>query len=210
MTIHFCLQTPSIVHRCFDGFPAIVVKILRVSFFDCRAALAAINDGSIADIEEFLEDHREILDDSVYSKQFPFKFLPGHKAIILAIPKRMIESPTRTIARYDTDCKRFKTKFLSNKEIDAEIGQLLKRLLEYSQRIGLSIQLTRADVHDFQQTCDRYICRVTCTLCGKTISCFKKNYWIAVNIVAHLKQHANYNYNHQIEMIKVENEVYKE
>lgn len=90
IVFYFHSQGPIVVQKCFEGMPKILIKILRASCYDSKVALNTLNADSIPDIEEFVEEHREhILEDSVYAKSYPFVLLPGHKAIILAIPKRL-------------------------------------------------------------------------------------------------------------------------
>lgn len=66
--------------------PEIIVHILRKSGFDCRTTLAHINLETIAEIEEFANENREILNGSRYENMVPFKFVPGHRIILRNFP----------------------------------------------------------------------------------------------------------------------------
>lgn len=180
------------VQKVFHGVPDIVVKILRASGFDSKAALTILNHESLVDIEEYVEENRALVFNSIYSDKHPFKFFPGHKAIVLDMPRRLEQCAVSSTSS-STEMRK---KPLTSAEIDQEIDLLLKKLQNYIDTLHLSIQLTRSDIHDFVQASDRYKCRFTCQLCGTVISCFKANYWIAVNVLAHFKRHKG---NYEIE-----------
>lgn len=192
------------------GVPEIVVNILRASGFDSKAALEIITRETIADIEEYVEEHRELLRNSVYRDQIPFKLYPGHKAIILGMPKRIEQCVRLNNAIAQTPpVKRRKMQTLNSAEIEKEIELLLKKLQNYSDTLGLAVQFERSDISDFVQASDRFRCRFKCRLCTTVISCFKLNYWMASNALAHLKRHrSNYEIDtdgqHHVEKVEVD------
>lgn len=73
-------------------FPAFLKHILIESAFDSAAALKTIKKPTIGDIEQFVSKRLILLKKTVYIdetgnlKKNPFKFLPGHEALILNLP----------------------------------------------------------------------------------------------------------------------------
>lgn len=73
-------------------FPIFLKNILIESAFDSAAALKTIKKESIAEIEQFVSTRLDLLkkteyiDESGKLKSSPFKFLPGHAALISNLP----------------------------------------------------------------------------------------------------------------------------
>lgn len=66
--------------------PAFLKKMIIASGYDCELALRILSPNDIAVIEEFIQTKRELLLGTRYESMATFKFLPGHKQIILNIP----------------------------------------------------------------------------------------------------------------------------
>lgn len=79
----------SIVDTINAELPDCIHKILKETGFDSEDALLELNDISISIIEEFVQQDRIILKESIYENREPFKFLPGHRVLLLAIPKKI-------------------------------------------------------------------------------------------------------------------------
>lgn len=87
----FCLQSEKNVFSQFESWtgiklPVVLIKVLEQCGFDFCQTLKCIEQNSIHEIEEFLNEdlgkHREILRGSVYEHKSVFKLLPGHRALI--------------------------------------------------------------------------------------------------------------------------------
>lgn len=75
--------------------PVVLTKILDQCGFDCVQTLKCLDQNSINEIEQFLnedlEKHRDFLHGSVYEQKSVFKLLPGHRALILKLPSLIDE-----------------------------------------------------------------------------------------------------------------------
>lgn len=69
--------------------PGCIEKILNDTGFDSEIALLELNEVNILNIEEFVQKNPVILKETIYENRIPFKFLPGHRALLLAIPNRL-------------------------------------------------------------------------------------------------------------------------
>lgn len=73
--------------------PKFLKSILITSGYDCKSALQVLDEQSIIDIEEFVQTNRgkfaEILKDTKYENITLFKFRPGHRKLIINLPKHL-------------------------------------------------------------------------------------------------------------------------
>lgn len=67
--------------------PVILKRILLSSGYDCQLALMKLNLEEMAAIEDYVQTKRELFLGTPYETMATFKFLPGHKQIILDIPR---------------------------------------------------------------------------------------------------------------------------
>lgn len=76
-------------------YPKFIKDILTEAAFDTPAALKAINENSIGQIETFVSNRLHLLENTEYVssrgllKESPFKFKLGHEALILNFPKEV-------------------------------------------------------------------------------------------------------------------------
>lgn len=75
-----------------EQFPKCVKNILILAGFESVASLHNITDSIIKDIEKYVNTKPEVLKNidccfaDTYQNMRQFEFVPGHKAVILAIP----------------------------------------------------------------------------------------------------------------------------
>lgn len=68
-------------------YPAFLKKILINSGFDCESSLLLLNEEVIKNLESEVNLKKELLKNTVYdSKDGDFKFLIGHRQLLLNIP----------------------------------------------------------------------------------------------------------------------------
>lgn len=73
-------------------YPVFLKNILIETAFDTAAALKAIKQSTIENIEQFVSNRLDLLANTNYIdetgnlRKTPFKFLPGHEALILSLP----------------------------------------------------------------------------------------------------------------------------
>lgn len=79
-----------------SNIPKCIKTILISSGFDCEIALKGLNSDCIVEIESHIQNDRHILLDTPYQNIENFKFLPGHRTIILSIPAYLEELKVKT------------------------------------------------------------------------------------------------------------------
>lgn len=61
--------------------------------FDCESTLSLLNEDAIDKIEKEVDIKKELIKNTIYEKkEGNFKFLIGHKQLILAIPETLAET----------------------------------------------------------------------------------------------------------------------
>lgn len=72
-----------------EKVPLDVVQILEFSGFDTTISLSNIDEKTIAEIEQYLNDNLHVLKNTIYADDKSFKFKPGHKHFILQLSNRI-------------------------------------------------------------------------------------------------------------------------
>lgn len=79
-----------------DKFPPCVKKILNFSAYDSFSVLKELNEQKILEIEQYISDCGQTILNELncchsqkYRNQQQFKFLPGHRAILLSLPGKI-------------------------------------------------------------------------------------------------------------------------
>lgn len=72
-----------------EKIPNDINKILSACGFDSESSFWSITQGTIDDIEEFVNEDLSILANTSYEGVHNFKLKPGHKSFILNIPNRI-------------------------------------------------------------------------------------------------------------------------
>lgn len=163
--------------------PAFIVDVLKYSGFDTKIALANINSEDINAIEKFIDENStkfvESFKNSVYENIKPFKFIPGHRALILNIPivlkeHEVLKKPKST------------RKELSENELKE---LLISKIQNYEQKYHYEFKLTIDDIKSFETVNGEYKCYVNCKFCAKSFLCTFKMHWMTSNLFKHLKTH---------------------
>lgn len=162
--------------------------------FDTEQALENLNSEDLINIENYIEESRDLLAGTIYENKTPFRFFPGHRALLLNIPKKIAEK------KLEKKEKKSKSDGLNNTLdiglIDDEQKQkykteLIAKLTNYCTKIGLYLNLETKDISNFVSHKDRIKCFVQCPHCTvkKTFTCFKEKYWAYSTFSSHLKKH---------------------
>lgn len=174
----------------FNGIeiPKCIKEILQFAAYDTAASLALITDTHVQEIEKFInESDKHVINQlsccysSVYQGMGHFKFLPGHKCTILAIPSQ--------IARMKNNKPNRTQRLLEFKKLltKAELADLLlKRLNQYFKKSDATNMISFSEAHLGEITilitenAMTAKCQVSCVL------------WNISNIVRHVKQHRSH------------------
>lgn len=170
--------------------PKIVQEILLQSAYDTKSALQTLDIQSIEFIEGHIEENREILSGSVYENKKPFKLLPGHKGLILAIPQKIgkLHSDKKTLNKNKQERQIVS---FDDDQIELQKKELIAKLEHFCKNTELHLELNVSDICELKVTDDRITCLVCCPYCQAKYSCFKKilKHWAVSNIESHFKKH---------------------
>lgn len=178
----------------FNGnkYPKFIKNILIYCGFENEISLSTINEKSIEEIEQNINQNIALLRGTNYIDtngsliSAPFKFLLGHKSLILNIPK--------TIEEF-TDNKK-KKKSVKNAEASGEQSNienlresLLLRLENYRKKKNLKFSVSQD--HLIKCTLDdkRSKIHVKCVYCDVHVPCLFVNTWCISNYTKHILTH---------------------
>lgn len=186
----------------FNGneFPLCLKTFLRHAAYDTKTSCRLLDEKTLGDIEQYIfETGKDIINDlkccnsTQYMNQARFKFLPGHKSSILAIPSQIREMES---AMESVNKKRRKTmtefkKLLTPTELKK---LLLKRLNQSAANIGFEeepftmnhLKTLQTMIIDNEMNAK---CTVQCSQCSVDANIIFKGYWITSNFLRHLKTH---------------------
>lgn len=198
-----------------DKFPDNIGKILIEAGFTTKTSISKLSDPSnIKIIEQHVnenpEKYRNILKNTKYENLVKFKFLPGHEAILKAIPGEIVKinekkeqkkvqkrrhSETAPV-NPQIDSGRSDLENDVNEIADIETSKKIKHdLINKIKNFGSKKQipvgeLSKANLLNFRCEDTVFKCKVQCPHCEKSVPCHrKKAYWLCGNFTAHLKTH---------------------
>lgn len=164
--------------------------------FSTLASLSGIDEQAFTTIEEFMRNHREIIDGfnccnaEQYICQPQFQLLPGHKAILLYIPKQIETFKQNNVNKKD---KKSKKNPLSDDDLKE---RLITNVNNYVSKLNVPGNIFSCDrhIHNFERNQDGYgaKCEFSCCFCKKTVPVVFDEFWKSSNITTHLKNHINH------------------
>lgn len=163
-------------------YPSFIKFVLKFCGFEEESTLLLINEETIKKIEEEVTKNKQLIAKTVYEKNTQadeeFRFLIGHKDLILNIPKTLKDS--------------VKSK-KSKKQLDVEVvaDDLLERVNAYLESKNFTCEVKKEHMQLISLNDD--LCSATCTLkcifCKATVKCTFDNKWSISNYPAHLRKH---------------------
>lgn len=177
-----------------EKYPECLKRILIASGFGTTASLRHIDEQSLSAIEEFMQDNRDLIDSlnccnkEQYQRQREFRFLPGHKCIVLAIPGQLNQMTQNCI-----DAKTQRKSLLSDDEFTNKLITNLKTYFTSKsgfEQGGVSDDvLSHRNIINFVREEGGARCTFTCPFCPKTIPVKFNQYWRTSNVTSHLREH---------------------
>lgn len=149
--------------------------------------MGEINNQSIIEIEGCINEYKEKIDslkvivkNPLYENIVPLKFLPGHKATLLVIPK-LIEG----IQKH----KKSEKNNADEEKIKTVKEELIEKLKKFTVKQNLNINITEENLIEFRVEKGEYKCKVKCAVCEKLTPCNFNTHWAVSNLEKHLKGH---------------------
>lgn len=174
-------------------------RILTACGYDTKWAFKSADEDKIeellADLETFIEKHHRNLVDSleVYKDIQPFKFLPGHRSLILGIKAQIVSIE-------DVKKTKFMPKIPKQKAnpIDADTDEtglkmsLITQISSYSSNLLLQIDWKNS-IKQFNITTNEGLtsvqCLLVCPICGASRKTRFDKRWKISNMCKHLRSH---------------------
>lgn len=204
-----------------DKFPDKLDEILTSAGFDVKGSLLKIDEHTVTTIENFINSNAEnfvsILHGTKYESIKPFKFLPGHVALITNLPEFLKSMDSQKSRKSVLKCYNKKNLALvepnTNSDTNIAVGanvhqiqgqhfdeeellrnlanDLLAKIKKYCVDKKIDESLFKVDnILELRYEINEYKCLVKCALCNKQIPCNYKTNWIRTNLINHLAKHS--------------------
>lgn len=192
--------------------------------YSTKAAVKSLNEKYINSIEIFVNKHPErfqqFLKGTKYENASEFEFLPGHTAILLALPKYINEFDKNNTSKKNTGSQKRKFSEIEDHprsphdeqinadaivdvdETESEQSQsheiireiLIKKISHFAKNKNIRADVTQSSIKDFHSEGDScFKCSVQCSFCDRKIPChYKPHHWKCGNFESHLKKHFTY------------------
>lgn len=190
------------------NLPDIVVNILNECGYENELSLQQITVEHLKEIENYVQlNLRVLLNGTIYEKQNgEFKFLPGHRVLILNLPKQVeqfVAKRTKSKSRQlnatlngieNVDVMQNRQNDENENKEDNLKDQLIAKLVKYgikTKNRSVSDKLTTANILNLKIERDgfTYKCSVKCPVCERIVPCIYNRHWAVSNIEKHLKKH---------------------
>lgn len=192
-----------------EKFPKCIKLLLKSAGYDTMTSLSELSEESIKYIEKFHQDNKTIIESlaccysDVYKKLDIFCFLPGHKAILLGIPKKIQKIKEEMVANIGCGSAN-RTKNEANKMIlkssksdddlkSKLINNALKIIAKLSTNIVQSDVVGEVHIIEFERSDNsvKFLCKCDFQwpFCIQKIPVVFKKYWQTSNLGTHLRKH---------------------
>lgn len=187
----------SLQHKIPDDLKVIIEN----SGFDSEASILGINKEILLDIEEFVNNNKQILEKTSYSNCFVnntvFKLKPGHKSVLLSLPS-VLRKKSKCIVNIQSE---------NVVEINEQIlkQQLIEKLVHFAEKKSIGIIFEEKIIQNFDINTKN--CKVKCPICKIQIACKFLKYWRVSNFEKHLKRQFQINSVNKVIVISHENDL---
>lgn len=171
----------------YDTYPKFLKNILIHCGFDCESTLSLLNEDAIDKIEKEVDIKKELIKNTIYEKkEGNFKFLIGHKQLILAIPETLAET---------IRAKKRKTEKKNEVKLDANIlgHDVINRINNYmqSRNLDCKVEEEHIQVIDFDEDGPTGRAKVVlkCVFCEIETACTYDKHWHISNYTKHVSSH---------------------
>lgn len=174
--------------------PQDIKNILTACGYDSELAITGLRKEDLETIEREVNENKIILENckklgkthkNNHNSNERFVLKPGHKSLILGLPKRFEQF---------LEAKKNKQRSNAKKKNENELkSKLIKKLKNYMLSFSFNINFAQSDLSEFVFVQDEncYTCRVKCSFCMKFFPCKFTTYWVVNNFETHLKKHVD-------------------
>lgn len=173
-------------------FAPCVKSILKSAAYDTEPSLSCLNSQQIFDIENYINEFGKNLivglqccNSETYRSQERFRFLPGHKGMLLSIPAKLREMNAAKKVRKISEFKKLQTPADLAKallvRLNSKIEQSTMQIGEFNSSHLGPVQMVITENSVVAK------CTASCTLCGKPITLTYDNNWRPQNMMRHFE-----------------------
>lgn len=205
----------SLEKQAGEKFQDHIEQILVAAGFDSKTAIKTFSNGeTFVKIEAFVNENRGsfeiILKGTKYENLVPFKFLPGHIALLSGLPGYLVELNNKKQNRR-ADKKQVNTirasgvnqpsqqsnesAIQSDEENSIDLAEirrnLIRKITKFASNKKIVVSISEDNILDFRSENNSIKCYVECPFCIKKVPCNYVKNWSCGNFTAHLKTHAN-------------------
>lgn len=204
-----------------DKFPDNIDRILIAAGFDSKTSIKSFsNNATFAEIEKFVNENRvyfePILKGTKYESLIPFKFLPGHAALLCGLPEYIVDSNRKNRKKIPAEKQvnevsrsqqvgiiNQPNESQSTNGIDIENNiddsldtakirkNLISKIIKFATKKNIVVNISEKNISKFQCVNGVFKCSVECPFCQKKVPCNYVTNWICGNFTAHLKTHSD-------------------
>lgn len=203
LTVHFLFQPKQVdvfsaIGKSIgdNGFPACVKEILKYTAINSIGSLSKLNKETILDIEKCInESNKSVISglncchSETYQNQDTFRFLPGHKCLLLSIPAILTELKD---VKQNNNKRSFEFKKLLTPTEMADL--LVNKLNQHLQKCNVNVKRFQTkDVTDLKTVISNNAvnakCKISCVQCSSQLPVSYNGCWATSNVLRHVKSH---------------------
>lgn len=148
--------------------------------------MSAINVESIKEIEIYVNNNNNILENTTFKNTVPFAFRPGDRSLLLNLPAYI------EVYKEKKQTNKRVAKVTQKEKSEAEIKiELFNKLMKYAKDKNYAIELKNEDLTEFVKEGTSCRCRLRCVFCSMYmyIVCSYNSFWTVSNYQTHFKDH---------------------
>ena len=172
-----------------EKIPGNLEKIISSAGYETEGALATIDGKAITEIENFINENKFFLKETAYEycieNNSVFKFKPGHRSIILSIPKLLSCNTIKNKKSKNVVSVEEK----ENLSVEELTKSIITKVVKFAGDRNFLLNTDSLKVIDLREEDNKIKCNLQCPICHKQIRCQYIRYWIVSNFEAHLKLH---------------------
>lgn len=195
----------NIEKRIGNKFPEEIKAILDITGFDIELSLKGINEKTVESIEQIVNENIvanntetvAALKGSTYEgKPLPFRFLLGHKILILSLPDK-IASIKKKSGKSKNSHEQNTSDELQVRDPEDHKKILLVKLKTYAKNHNLNFEIKESNITKLNQINRVTKCVVECCFCKRKIPCQFDTHWQISNLTNHIRTHLKNSHHNQ-------------
>lgn len=162
-------------------------KLLTLTGYNSALSFKQFTEGELDSTERFIEEnHRNTADEfDEYKNVRPFKFLPGHKALIFGIKSQLEDFQAK-----QKITKKVKKSVPNENELHiALLNQISSFAKDNQLEVVFSTDCIKQSLYTATESASFCSCNIICPLCFSSIGTRYDKHWKNTNVYKHLRTH---------------------